>query len=86
MGTTQKRRDYMGFAFRQSVPVMLGYIFLGIAFGLLLQNAGYNFIWAFFASLIIYAGSMEFVLVNLLADVFYQWPAYLLRAVLCGEV
>lgn len=66
METVQRRREYIGFAFKQSIPVMLGYIFLGIAFGLLLQNAGYSFIWAFLASVVIYAGSMQFVLVNLL--------------------
>lgn len=60
------KREYIGFAFRQSVPVMLGYIFLGIAFGLLLQDAGYSFWWAFFISVIVYAGSMQFVLVSLL--------------------
>lgn len=54
------------FAFAQSVPVMLGYIFLGIAFGLMLQDAGYSFWWAFFSSVCIYAGSMQFVLVTLL--------------------
>ena len=56
----------MRFAFTQSVPVMLGYIFLGIAFGLMLQDAGYSFWWAFFSSVCIYAGSMQFVLVTLL--------------------
>lgn len=54
------------FAFTQSVPVMLGYIFLGIAFGLMLQDAGYGVWWAFFSSVFIYAGSMQFVLVTLL--------------------
>lgn len=66
METVQRKREYIGFAFKQSIPVMLGYIFLGIAFGLLLQNAGYSFIWAFLASVVIYAGSMQFVLVSLL--------------------
>ena len=66
METVKRRREYIGFAFKQSVPVMLGYIFLGIAFGLLLQNAGYSFVWAFLASVVIYAGSMQFVLVSLL--------------------
>lgn len=47
------------------IPVMLGYIFLGFAFGLLLQNAGYSFVWAFLASVVIYAGSMQFVFYNL---------------------
>ena len=66
METVQHRREYIDFAFKQSIPVMLGYIVLGIAFGLLLQNAGYSFIWAFLASAVIYAGSMQFVLVSLL--------------------
>lgn len=54
------------FAFHKTIPVMLGYLFLGMAFGLLLQNAGYSFLWAFLSSAIIYAGSMQFVLVTLL--------------------
>ena len=54
------------FAFTQTIPVLLGYLFLGIAFGLLIQDAGYSFWWAFFCSLFIYAGSMQFVLVTLL--------------------
>lgn len=54
------------FALQQTIPVMLGYLCLGIAFGLMLQNAGYHFLWAFCASLLIYAGSMQFLLVTLL--------------------
>lgn len=74
METTVNKRGSIGFAFRQSVPVMLGYIFLGIAFGLLLQDAGYHFGWALLSSVVIYAGSMQFVLVSLLtggASLFY---------------
>jgi 4-azaleucine resistance transporter AzlC len=56
------------FAFTQTIPVMLGYIFLGIAFGLMMQDAGYSFWWAFFSSVFIYAGSMQFVLVTLLTS------------------
>ena len=52
------------YAFLKSLPVLCGYLFLGFAFGLLLQNAGYNFIWAFFISLFVYAGAMQFVLVG----------------------
>jgi 4-azaleucine resistance transporter AzlC len=58
--------DTLKFAFKQSIPVMLGYLFLGIAFGLMLQNAGYHYIWALIISMFIYAGSMQFVLVTLL--------------------
>lgn len=54
------------FAFVKTLPVMFGYLFLGIAFGLLLQRAGYDSIWAFFISTFVYAGSMQFVLVSFL--------------------
>ncbi|MGN1147227.1 MAG: AzlC family ABC transporter permease [Lachnospiraceae bacterium] len=61
-----KKNEYT-YAFTQTIPVLLGYIFLGIAFGLMLQDAGYNWLWAFLISLCVYAGSMQFVLVTLLA-------------------
>ena len=54
------------FAFLHSLPVMFGYIFLGIAFGLVLQEAGFGMPWAFASSLLIYAGSMQFLLPSLL--------------------
>ena len=38
---------------------------IGIAFGLMLQEIGYNFIWAFFMSLTIYAGSGQYLGVSL---------------------
>lgn len=53
--------------FPQTIPVMAGYISLGIAFGLLLQSIGYGPIWAFFMSVFIYAGSAQFLAVELLA-------------------
>ena len=54
-------------AFPYTVPVFMGYLFLGIAFGVLLASKGYNAIWAAVMSLTCYAGSGQFVGVNLLA-------------------
>ena len=54
-------------AFPATVPVLMGYLSIGIAFGLMLERAGYNFIWAFFMSLTIYAGSGQYLGVELLA-------------------
>lgn len=54
-------------AFPATVPVLMGYLAIGMAFGLMLQRAGYNFIWAFFMSLSIYAGSGQYLGVELLA-------------------
>ena len=54
-------------AFIKSIPVMAGYIVLGIGFGILLRNAGYGAIWAFAMSLLIYAGTMQYVGVSLIS-------------------
>ena len=54
-------------AFVKSLPVMAGYIILGIGFGILAYNAGYGFLWALAMSLFIFAGSMQYVGVGLLA-------------------
>lgn len=53
-------------AFKVTMPIFFGYIPVGIAFGLICEKSGYNFIWAFFISLFLFSGSMQFVLINLL--------------------
>ena len=60
-------KETVRFAFLKTIPVMLGYLFLGLAFGLLLQEAGYSFWWALLSSGIVYAGSIQFVLVEFLS-------------------
>lgn len=54
-------------AFRASLPVMAGYLVLGLGFGVLLQNQGYSFLWAFLMSLTIYAGSMQYAALDLIS-------------------
>lgn len=55
-------------AFPKTLPVLPGYVVLGFGFGLLLQSKGYHFLWAVLMSLTIYAGSMQYVTVDLLAN------------------
>ena len=57
-------------AFPYTVPVMTGYLFMGIAFGILLRSKGYHVGWALLMSVTIYAGSMQFVAINLLTTAF----------------
>ena len=54
-------------AFRASIPVMAGYLVLGLGFGVLLQDQGYGFVWAFLMSLTIYAGSMQYAALDLIS-------------------
>ena len=52
---------------KTTIPVFLGYIPLGMAFGLLLDQAGYPWVYALIMSIFIYAGAGQFVAVALLA-------------------
>lgn len=54
-------------AFLASVPVMAGYLVLGTAYGILLADKGYSLVWGLAQSLLVFAGSMQFVGINLLA-------------------
>ena len=55
-------------AFLDTVPVMTGYVFLGFGFGILMQQNGFGVLWAAAMSLFIYAGSMQYVAISLLAS------------------
>ncbi|MEG0779477.1 MAG: AzlC family ABC transporter permease [Oscillospiraceae bacterium] len=56
------------FALGQIVPLLPSYVFVGIASGVLLNEAGYSPLWAFVTGLLIYAGSMQLVMITLLAS------------------
>jgi len=53
-------------AFPNTIPIMLGYISVGMAFGLLFEKSGYSLFWATLMSVVVYAGSMQFIAINLL--------------------
>ena len=54
-------------AFLATVPVMTGYLVLGFGFGIVLKSNGYGILLAFLMSLLIYAGSMQYVAVGLIS-------------------
>lgn len=53
-------------AFVKTLPVIASYLVLGFGFGVLMVSRGYPFFWAPLTSLMVYAGSMQYVLVDLL--------------------
>lgn len=60
------RREDIRKAFIASVPVMAGYIVLGAGFGIVLETKGLGLIWAVAMSVFIYAGSMQYVAIELI--------------------
>ena len=54
-------------ALKASIPVMMGYLVLGFAFGLLLSSQGLGWPWALAMSALIYAGALQFAAVGFFA-------------------
>ena len=53
-------------ALKAAAPVMAGYLVLALGFGLLLRTQGYGPLWALAMSTVIYAGSMQFLAIDLI--------------------
>ncbi len=65
-------------AFPLTLPVLAGYLFMGAAFGVMMDANGYGPLWAGAMSVIVYAGSGQFVGVALLASAYNPLYAFLL--------
>ncbi|WP_332237180.1 AzlC family ABC transporter permease [Sporolactobacillus sp. KGMB 08714] len=65
-------------AFPYTLPICTGFLVLGLAYGIYMNSEGFSFIYPMLMSLTIFAGSMEFVTVNLLMSSFNPIYAFLL--------
>lgn len=65
-------------AFPHTIPIFTGFIFLGIAYGILMNSKGYGFGWTVLMSFIVFAGSAQYVAISLLTSVFNPIYALLL--------
>lgn len=65
-------------AFPHTLPVLAGFLFLGIAYGVLMQTKGFDWAWSLLMSTCVFAGSMQFVAITLLTAAFNPLYAFLL--------
>ncbi len=56
------------YALVQSVPVLVGFLFIGMAFGLLMNDAGFGIGWAIAMSVFVLGGSLQFALIPLMTS------------------
>lgn len=61
-----------------TIPICVGFLFLGISYGFLMRSKGFSFIYPMLMSFFIFAGSMEFITVNLLLSAFNPLYAFIL--------
>lgn len=57
-------------AFPHTIPIFAGFCFLGMTYGIYMNVSGFSFWYPMLMSLTIFAGSVEFVTVNLLLGAF----------------
>lgn len=57
-------------AFPHTIPIFAGFWFLGLTYGIYMNVSGFSFWYPMLMSLTIFAGSMEFVTVNMLLGAF----------------
>ena len=77
-GTGRSLGRTLAAAFPHTVPVLTGYLVLGVAYGVLMQAKGYGAIWAFLMSAVAFCGSMQFVAITLLTSAFDPVGAFLM--------
>lgn len=74
----KKHKAAIRAALPHTIPILSGYIVLGSAYGMLMNSKGIPLIWTLFSSIFIYAGSMQFVTVALLATGFDLVGAFMM--------
>lgn len=65
-------------AFPYTIPVLMGYLALGMAYGVLMQTKGYGPQWSVFMSILIFGGSIQYIAITLLTTAFDPLQAFLL--------
>lgn len=65
-------------AFPRTVPIFAGFWFLGLTYGIYMNVSGFSFWYPMLMSITIFAGSMEFVTVNLLMGAFDPLQAFVM--------
>ena len=66
------------YAFPKTIPILAGFSFLGMAYGIYMNSLGFGPWYAILMSIFIFAGSMEFVAGSMLLGAFNPLSAFLL--------
>lgn len=81
--STLKRAAYV--AFPHSLPILAGYGFLGLAYGICMSVNGLSPWYTFFMCWLVYGGSTQIVAVSLLTAAFDPLNAFIITFVLCAR-
>ena len=57
-----------GNTFIKSIPIMCSHIFVGIAYGIMMEDAGFKWYYSLLVSMTVYTGAFQFVLITFLSS------------------
>ena len=85
----ERTKHSIGLAFRYGflkiTPLLLGFLFLGLSYGIYMHSMGFSWGYTLALSALIYAGSMEFVIVAMLLSPFDPVSAFLITLMVNGR-
>ena len=62
------RSQIRKYAFIKSIPIMCSYIFVSMAYGIMMEDAGFKWYYSLLVSLTVYTGAFQFVLITFLSS------------------
>ena len=72
-----KRKAFLA-AFPHTIPILTGFCFLGLTYGVYMRAAGFSFWYPLLISLIVFGGSLQFVIVSMLLSPYAPVQTFLM--------
>lgn len=64
-------------AFPHTLPILAGFFFVGLSYGIYMSTQGFSFLYPMIMALVIYGGSLEFLTVTMLLSPFAPFSAFI---------
>lgn len=77
-----KRKAFKA-TFPYTLPILAGFSFLGMAYGIYMNASGFSFVYPLCMSFLIYGGSLEFVAVEMLEKI---WKRNMFLSIAAGTI
>ena len=75
------RRKALKAAFPHTLPILTGFAFLGLAYGIYMITSGFPFYYPMLMSMLLFGGSLEFVAVEMLLSPFAPLQVFILSLI-----
>lgn len=69
-------------AFPHTLPILAGFLFLGMGYGIYMNSAGFSFVYPLLTSIFVFGGSLEFLAVSMLLAPYAPLQTFLLALII----